>query len=163
MEGRIGQEFTFTDKSVKGDEDIVKWFWNFGDGNYSSDSLNPIQRHTYSSDSGNILVTLHITDEFGCQDTANVSIVVTPQTSISMPDKESDPVKLYPNPTTGEINIEFADEKQRDIKVSDSRGRILHQKTYDEQKIQLFLGDFSAGTYYILIDNTTSVKFTIAK
>jgi PKD repeat protein len=75
--GEVDQEFTFTDKSSPGDGDIVRWFWDFKDGNYSADSLTPIQTHAYSSTSGAILVTLFIKDEFGCQATTDVQITIT--------------------------------------------------------------------------------------
>jgi PKD repeat protein len=75
--GEVDQDFTFTDKSTQGEGKINRWFWDYGDGNQSPDSLNSVQKHAYSTTSGSILVTLYIKDEFGCQASAEVQIVVT--------------------------------------------------------------------------------------
>jgi PKD repeat protein len=75
--GEVDQNFTFTDKSTKGDGNLTKWFWDFGDGNHSEDSLNPIQTHAYSTTSGTVLITLYIEDEFGCKASKDEQIIVT--------------------------------------------------------------------------------------
>lgn len=51
---------------------INSWNWSFGDGNTSN-----IENPTYSySDVGNYLITLIVTDELGCTDTAFIEITV---------------------------------------------------------------------------------------
>ncbi|MDR1459405.1 MAG: T9SS type A sorting domain-containing protein, partial [Bacteroidales bacterium] len=110
-----------------------------------------------------VMVWVMVYSVNNCTGSDTVQIIVVPQTRIITLDREADNVKLYPNPTTGEINIEFMDEKQREIKIYDPNGGILYQKTHSEQKVQLFLGNFSAGTYYIIIDNVTSIKFIITR
>jgi PKD repeat protein len=75
--GEVDQDFTFTDKSTHPDGDLTKWFWDFGDGNSSEDSLNATQTHAYSATSGAITVSLYVEDEYGCWSTANIQIIVT--------------------------------------------------------------------------------------
>jgi gliding motility-associated-like protein len=53
----------FTDASVPQSSVITSWFWNFGDGSYST-SQNPT--HTYDS-AGNYTVYLIVKDANGCQ------------------------------------------------------------------------------------------------
>lgn len=53
---------------------ITSWNWSFGDGNFS-DLENPIQSYTQA---GNYTITLVVTDEFGCTDTASYVIVFDP-------------------------------------------------------------------------------------
>ncbi len=60
----IAGPVAFTDLSVSGAGDIVKWNWEFGDGNASS-SQNP--EHTYGIP-GNLPVTLSATDINRCTD-----------------------------------------------------------------------------------------------
>ena len=63
-EAQVDDEFQFTDKSTFTDGNIVKWVWNFGDGNVDSSGSSVI--HAYSDISGYIDVTLYITDEYEC-------------------------------------------------------------------------------------------------
>ncbi|MFC1927208.1 PKD domain-containing protein [Chloroflexota bacterium] len=63
----------FSDNSVAGDNTIVDWYWEFGDGDTSTDQ-NP--SHTYGS-VGTYTVTLTVTDEHGCSDEATTNVVVT--------------------------------------------------------------------------------------
>lgn len=55
---------TFTDLSG-GNQPIVSWFWDFGDGNTST-LQNPTHNYTAT---GNYTVSLVVTDNFGCSDT----------------------------------------------------------------------------------------------
>jgi len=66
-------EVDFSDNSVAGDNPIIDWYWEFGDGDTSTDQ-NP--SHTYN-DVGTYAVTLTVTDEHGCTDDATTNVVVT--------------------------------------------------------------------------------------
>jgi len=63
-EGCIPLEVNFTDTSFS-DSTIAGWFWDFGDGFFSTDT-NP--SHTYT-DTGHYTVSLIITNILGCKDT----------------------------------------------------------------------------------------------
>ncbi len=60
----LGETVTFTSSSQKGDTNITKYSWDFGDGNIKNN--NPIN-HVYSKD-GKYTVSLVITDANGCTD-----------------------------------------------------------------------------------------------
>jgi PKD repeat protein len=75
--GEVDQDITFTDKSTPGDGNIINWFWDYGDGNQSEDSLQAEVKHAYSTTSGSVSITLFIQDEFGCQATAIDQIIIT--------------------------------------------------------------------------------------
>jgi gliding motility-associated-like protein len=66
----------FTDLSTP-QATLISWFWNFGDS-VLSNQQNPT--HSYSNQ-GDYNVTLVVTDNFGCKDTANaeISIALLPQ------------------------------------------------------------------------------------
>jgi len=67
-----GEDALFTDISSIGDAPIESWFWDFADGNTSTDQ-NPTHLYQFS---GNYLVDLTVTDTNGCQQsiTQNVTI-----------------------------------------------------------------------------------------
>jgi Tol biopolymer transport system component len=62
----------FTDESLPGDHSIVMWEWDFGDGNTSTEQ-NP--SHVYQH-TGSYVVTLRVTDEFGCTDVVEHPVIV---------------------------------------------------------------------------------------
>lgn len=70
-------EVRFTDLSTD-ETGIVNWYWNFGDGN-SSSQASPV--HTYAQ-AGDYAVTLTVTDEHGATDRADdlVSVEAPPWT-----------------------------------------------------------------------------------
>lgn len=55
----------FTDQSIAGEGTIAAWFWDFGDGNTSTQQT---PNHTYTT-AGNYNVTLKVTNSFGCTKT----------------------------------------------------------------------------------------------
>lgn len=61
----VGTEVRFTDMSQEGHAAIVSWYWEFGDGETSTDQ-NPL--HTYET-AGSMTVSLTVTDEEGTHDT----------------------------------------------------------------------------------------------
>ena len=61
----------FTDESIAGSSNIISWYWDFGDGNNTTDR-NP--SHTY--DAGTYNVTLTVTDSHNCSDTKTEEIYI---------------------------------------------------------------------------------------
>jgi endonuclease/exonuclease/phosphatase family metal-dependent hydrolase len=71
----IGDEIDFKSISSDLDGEIVKWFWNFGDNNTSTDE-NPT--HKYESE-GDFTVTLEVTDDKGGSNKKDRNINVIPK------------------------------------------------------------------------------------
>lgn len=69
----------FTDQSTG----AIKWYWYFGDG----DSINPGTPHPSHAyeDSGRYQVALIVENSYGCRDTSEQTIVITPDYSIYIP------------------------------------------------------------------------------
>ncbi len=63
----------FTDTSYDSEGTITEWFWNFGDGN-SSTERNPT--HTYAK-SGQYIVTLRVTDNKGLTDSLTTVFLIS--------------------------------------------------------------------------------------
>ena len=76
----IGEAMSFLDKStfITG-EKIVGWYWNFGEPSSGADNTSSATNptHTYSS-SGNFLVSLTITSEYGCDAYIEKQVYVQP-------------------------------------------------------------------------------------
>lgn len=66
------ENVTFIDTSIDTDGYIESWFWEFGDGNTSSDQ-NP--EHQYADD-GTYIVTLNVTDDDGVTNETAQNIIV---------------------------------------------------------------------------------------
>jgi hypothetical protein len=80
-------------------------------------------------------------------------------TSISSPVEYSD-IKIYPNPATEMITIEF-ENTFRDVSnilLSDPLGQILYNKTVNigDVKISIDISNFPSGVYYLVILNKES-------
>ena len=62
----------------------------------------------------------------------------------------SESIQVYPNPTSGFLNIDFLNKKINQIKVLDSMGRVvLEDRTERENSIQLDLEMLPQGIYFL--------------
>ncbi len=66
---------TFTDMSTIETGSIVKWSWDFGDGNKPEETLNSSIEHRYSS-GGDFQVSLTVTSATGCENTITQTVKV---------------------------------------------------------------------------------------
>ena len=99
-------KITFTDASQGNGKSIKKWFWDFGDNEFSTDK-NPM--HTYAA-SGDYSVKLMVEGETGCQSdvvTQIVHVIALPLVnfSTSLPACESKDITFTDLSTTAEGNI----------------------------------------------------------
>ncbi len=146
-----GGEIAFTDNSV----DALSWYWNFGDGSTSNDQ-NP--NHIYT-EAGVYIVTLTVLGSEGCSDSNVETIVVTDKQIVNIlgPGNLTGQVLLYPNPTSGALQVAFNLNKTYDlgIEVYDVFGQLLRvmptDKYYQEQ-ITLDMSEFPSGLYYIVFE-----------
>ena len=66
---------------IDSSQNVVKWFWNFGDGNISFEQ-NPVHEYLLP---GNYTVTLIVEDEGGCLDTFAISFISVEEPSYNLP------------------------------------------------------------------------------
>lgn len=99
--------------------------------------------------------TVTISDQTACSSTATTCVgfltgLVSNQIYAA--------VYIYPNPTNGNITLEFSNPAQRMIEVIDVTGRLIVLEKTSTQSLQLDLSLFSSGVYYINIKDGSGVK-----
>lgn len=117
-----GLDVDFTDASTATGT-IVTWFWDFGDGNTSSD---PSPSHSYASPGGTFTVCLTVTDADGCTSTLcnDVTVADIPTTIAEAVERG---MEVYPNPSNGEFVVEISGvEADVQINVMDVTGRRVY-------------------------------------
>ncbi|AXG74201.1 T9SS C-terminal target domain-containing protein [Flavobacterium arcticum] len=68
-------------------------------------------------------------------------------------------LKIYPNPTTGLLNVSNDKFLIESVQIVTMQGQVLFQNNYSNQNtIKVDLSGFSNGIYLIKINNTTSLK-----
>ncbi len=67
---------------------------------------------------------------------------------------------MYPNPTNGIINLEFADNNIQKIIISDITGKYLIKKTEIQQSEQIDLSSFESGIYIMTIQTDNEIFTT---
>ena len=137
----VGKPVTFKDNTI----DAMLWDWDFGNGLTGNDQ----EETTFYSVEGEYTVELTVTRDDGCTRAASQTITVAPEVGIKENELNSK-LQLYPNPTTGLLNIELelTDTEVQGIQVFDAIGKII----YDEA-IQV-----SGGTLHHQIDLSGKAK-----
>lgn len=110
-------EVFFSDRSTG----AVNWLWYFGDGSVSA-IQNP--HHTYSID-GTYPVTLVAMDQYGCIDSANISVIIYPEFNIWIPNAFTPEGDAYNN-TFGPKAVGYNPEKYSML-IFDRWGKLLFE------------------------------------
>lgn len=109
----------------------------------TSQSYTPTQNGNY---------TVTVTNSFGCSSTSTVFAFTTLGT---FENSTSAHYSLYPNPSNGNITIEFHDaiEKQVVVRVYDFEGRLLINQEFERRTniLQLNLSPLASGSYILSI------------
>lgn len=126
--------------------------WDFGDGNTGS-GMNA--QNVYSAN-GSYTVTLIATGPCG-SDTTTSTVVIQ---GISLDENPlSKSLEVYPNPTTGDVSVEFdlLGNSTADIRVTDMRGRVVKVADYDHLNARfsgsVSLNGLAKGIYTIEIQS----------
>lgn len=138
-----GQEFTLTATGVG---NIV---WN--PGNVIGGVLNvpPGVTTTY---------TVVGRDNNNCEDTQFVTVVVDECSGV---EKEllSEAMSVYPNPTSGWVNLSFPTAKPRTLQVMSLTGAVLIEANSFDVLVKLDLSVFAKGMYMIKVDQEQQASF----
>ncbi len=100
--------------------------------------------------------TIRYTVTNGCGTTiATKTVAVTAHRGFagSAAGQETPAVKLYPNPTSGIVKLEFTGNNGTStIVVTDVSGKVLFSKTTEDASLELDLGNVASGVYLISIN-----------
>jgi hypothetical protein len=69
----------------------------------------------------------------------------------SVSDNESNSVSIYPNPTSGSINVEVDNNIINDVVVLDITGKVLMSESVNANNISLDLSSFAKGLYLVKV------------
>lgn len=129
--------------------------WDFGDSNTST-IANP--SNTYQSN-GTYLVTFNAQNRCGTStNLQNVTI-----STLSVCEENETNIKVYPNPVTSLITIDFPNEiAQGEVIINSVNGKLLEkQKINQNRQVQLNFNKYATGIYIITIrDNQTKQTTT---
>lgn len=145
-------EIQFFDAS---DNDVIAWFWNFGDGTTSTEK-NPA--HTYTAE-GTYVVSLSVTGPDGCTGFALDTILVTKSdlNSTRPGRKTTDLIAVFPNPVQHQISVhmELKAAKAVTLRLTDMTGRTMLFADFPSVQtdvLQLDASSLEAGVYFLLVD-----------
>lgn len=141
----------FTNNSSNGSS----LFWDFGDGNTSTDS-NPWNNYVTE---GSYNATLTVSNGI-CADSVLIQVVeVLDVTGIA--DKNELNIEIYPNPTTNNVTVDFGQSvKNAQIIITDLSGKkVFEKQNINDSATNLTLINMSSGVYFVsvLINEQSSV------
>lgn len=153
----LGTPISFTNTSTNG----TSYSWDFGDGNSSVD-MSP--SHTYAS-AGTYTVTLTVTNAAGCSASTTATIVVDESIGLSENDLD-DKIQLYPNPTTGKVEIVLTTSQVQNVTVVTPLGQTVEEHLLNgKMELSMDLGHLSNGLYFLVFTtgNSTTMKQLIVR
>jgi PKD repeat protein len=121
----------------------TSWEWDFGDGNQAF-VQNPEHQYTQI---GTYNVTVTVTHD-GCTATYTREVVVDKILSAPSISPQGGGLKVYPNPTTGVIEI-LSDEVIERIEIIDVNGKVMFNYELQITNYELDISHLSKGVYYI--------------
>lgn len=130
-------------------------FWDFGDGNTST---NRSPSHTYQT-KGVKQIQLIVT-KCGHSDTLNTTIEVG-ITSVDEVDLESHGISIYPNPTSGSITLSGLSKFDR-IRIHDLSGRLVRE-VLDNGSNEIDASDLESGIYLIQVSYANGTRQVTSK
>ncbi len=77
--------------------------------------------------------------------------------STNISETQNNAISIYPNPTNGIINLEFADNKIQTLKILDITGKMIFEKATINKKETIDLSGFGNGVYFIKIQTDKEI------
>jgi PKD repeat protein len=143
---------SFTNQSTN----ATSYSWDFGSNSATSNDPNP--EFTFPS-SGQYSVVL---TSFNGTCSASTSQLIS-VTEIKIEEIENQLYRIYPNPTSGKLSIQFGNQitKNTEINVIDITGKIVYKETIStlnpSQTMEIDLSKLGSGVYHIQLKNKSQL------
>ena len=93
-----------------------------------------------------VQVIAHCTNGVTSDPSATITL-----TTVGINDYELNNVVVYPNPTTGMIQIQNSESRIQDVEVYDAYGKLLNAVKVNDNATSLDLSGYASGTYFVKI------------
>ena len=135
------------------------WFWDFGDGS-TFDGQHP-GVHEFPAQ-GDYYVCLTVSNDLGEDTFCDWVTIDDPTSVINLRSDES--FLVHPNPTTGQISIDFGHDKllSGTLSLINMEGKLLMDKEINDHQgpISIDIADQTAGVYILRWEDGESVRNT---
>ena len=140
-----------------------EYYWNFGDGNFSTESDPIYIYHT----TGRKNVSLNLTSPDGCEFLIEEDdfVTVLPDIITGL-DQEKHQVNIYPVPVASVLKASVTGRKIAKWQVFDLKGQLINKMTgLKENEVKINMDNVNIGTYMLLLvlDNNEIVVRKITK
>lgn len=109
---------------------------------------------------GATTVVVTVADSMGCMGTDTIVVTVDPCLNINNIDNNT-AFKVYPNPTSNNINIEFTNVVNADVTLYGVDGRaILNRSNYNGQLLQMDVSSLEQGLYMLVVRENNTIHTT---
>jgi len=127
----------------------MQFNWEFGDSSQTASATNP--EHQYAQ-SGTYTVTLNAINGCGVSVLQKTIEVMLPSSVGNVP-SEWRRIRLYPNPSKGEVWLETAPgyAPPLDVQLWDAQGRLLWQQPGTWERVMLPRSTLVPGTYWVVV------------
>jgi hypothetical protein len=115
----------------------------------TSTSQNP---QVSFSNPGTYTISLSTSNPVGAGNTYTQSITISDCTGLQQLSHD-EPLKVYPNPSNGQITVETGSRSSSDLIVVDALGETLLRKTSRAAAEDLDLSNLPKGIYFLRIEN----------
>lgn len=102
---------------------------------------------------GNVTVTYTFTDGNGCSDAANSVISIVDCANID--ESVAGSLSVYPNPTTGLLNIEATGGLVSEVEVISITGKVIYSVNVNSSSVQVNMSHLSKGVYMVRVKQPT--------
>jgi PKD repeat protein len=141
-----GETIDFTDQSTN---DPESWEWTFEGGDpATSTDQNPMD--IKYDDDGTYDVQLIVTNMFG-SDTILMEGMITVLDPTGITEAEIEEVRIYPNPTSGLLTLQFEDSQMRTVVVYSMVGKKVVSSSSADSQTDLNLESLPKGLYFIRV------------
>ncbi len=153
----VGQTVDFTSNST-GENLTFEWYFEGGLPETSTEE-NPSA--IFYSEAGKFDVQLIVTNDYG-ESTLLLEEYIE-AVPVGLIDVMSSEMNVWPNPTSGKVNISFNNSNSHLCKVIDLRGSILVSNVLNNQNNLVELSELKSGIYILSVKNEVTSEILIKK